>query len=158
MFLREAGDSRVVSEMGMCCLSRFSMCCLHAWAAAVCWFPIGGIMRGRAMLLQDQWFCLLSLLTLTVHTATCFKKANFVFCAFQLLCTNYCENKWNIFPTLARNTNFQQGDTEIISTCQSPGLVSNEAKKYATLVFWILSQCQKYWKKKFFITLLHKLC
>lgn len=135
------------------------MCCLHAWASSSLLISHWRDNERSGNAPTRQWFVSCDLLTLTVHTATCFKEKQ----TLSSVHFNYCApitvkiNEISSQPWLEIQT-FNKEILKIISTCQYPGLVSNEAKKYATLVFWILSQCQKYWRKKFFITLLHKLC
>ena len=83
-----------------------------------------------------QWFVSCDLLTLTVHTDTCFKakqtlsSVHFNNCAPITMKINEISSQpWLEIQTCSKEI------LKIISTCQYPGLVSNEAKKYVSLVF-----------------------
>ena len=130
MLLREAGDSRVVSEMGMCCLSQiFHVLPPHMSQQQSVLISHWRDNERSGNAPTRQWFVSCDLLTLTVHTATCFK-------AKQTLSSvhfNYCApitvkiNEISSQPWLEIQT-FNKEILKIISTCQYPGLVSNEAK------------------------------
>lgn len=83
-----------------------------------------------------QWLVSCDLLTLTVHTATCFKakqtlsSVHFNYCAPITMKMNEISSQpWLEIQACSKEI------MKIISTCQYPGFVSNEAKKYASLVF-----------------------
>lgn len=82
------------------------------------------------------WLVSCDLRTLTVHIATCFKakrtlsSVHFNYCApLTVKINEIASQPWLEIQTLSKEI------LKIISTCQYPGLVSNEAGKYASLVF-----------------------